>query len=135
MRKKIFIVIFIAWVIVRASFVVREIFFKGGLCDWRELLSRSLDGKRSYVTGDRFYEFLAFCGRRLPEGATYEWVGTESGSHDQRRSAYYLYPHLEKKGRADFLLVCGKGAVPEGGYEIFDGLDHERYILKKMNKR
>ena len=112
MKNRLFIAFLAAWVIIWVSFNAREIFAKGGLNDYRRLLSRTFEGKRSYVTGDRFYEFLVLCNERLPAGAEYELTGVEKGSHDQRRAAYYLYPHMEKKD-AEYLL------------------DAERYILKR----
>jgi hypothetical protein len=107
MKNKILTAILIAWVVIWISFTARELFAKGGLNDYRRLLSRSLEGKRSYVTGDRFYEFLVFCNEHLPNGASYELAGIEEGSHDQRRAAYYLYPHMKKKD-AEYLLDAGR---------------------------
>jgi hypothetical protein len=129
-KNKIFTAFLAAWVIIWISFNAREIFVKGGLDDYRNLLSRTFEGKRSYVTGDRFYEFLVFCNERLPAGASYEMAGIEDQSHDRRRASYYLYPHMEKKG-AEYLLVYGLPDAPKGGYGIFAGLDRDRYILKK----
>ena len=107
LKNILFIAFFTAWVIIWISFNAREIFAKGGLNDYRNLLSRTLDGKRSYVTGDRFYAFLVSCNERLPDGAEYELAGVEEGSHDRRRAVYYLYPHMEKKD-AEYLLDAGR---------------------------
>lgn len=106
-KNKIFIAVLAAWVIIWASFTAREIFAKGGLRDYRELLSRTLEGKRAYVTGDRFYEFLASCNERLPAGAEYELIGVDRVSHYYHRAAYYLYPHMEKRG-AEYIIDADK---------------------------
>lgn len=133
MNKKIFVIAFVAWSVIWAYFIARELFMKGGAKEYGVLLSRSLDGKRSYVTGDTLYEFIRFSGRCLPPGATYEWAGLEEGSLDKRRAAYYLYPLIEKRP-AEYLLGYRIPRPTEGDYELFAGLDTERYILKKKAK-
>lgn len=115
------------------SFIARELFWKGHFYDYMILLSRSLEGKRSYVTGDRFYEFLIFCNKNLPPVAEYEPLGLQEDSLDKRRATYYLYPHLEKKD-AEFLLVYDRPDIRKSGYELFAELDEARYILKKKAK-
>lgn len=112
MKNDIFKIAFGVWVILWAWFLVRELFVKDNLDIYRALLQRSLEGKRSYVTGDRLYEFLMSCRNRMPEGSTYKIVGLEEGSLDRRRAAYYLYPDLESNEPAYIL-------------------DTEKYILKK----
>ena len=106
-KNRIFIAVLAAWMIIWISFTAREIFAKGGLKDYRELLSRTLEGKHAYVTGDRFYGFLVFCNERLPAGACYKLAGTKEGSLDQRRATYYLYPHMEKEG-AEYQIDANK---------------------------
>lgn len=133
MNKKIFAILFLVWVLIWAHFIIRELFFKGGAAEYGSLISRSLDGKRSYVTGDSLYEFVRFSTHVLPEGASYEWAGSEEGSLDKRRAVYYLYPLMESKGAEYFLGY--KTPRPTGGdYEIFAGLDADRYILRKKSK-
>src|SRR3989338_10061005 len=105
MKGNIFKITLGIWLILWVSFITRELFRKGYFYDYKALIFRSLEGKRSYVTGDRFYEFLTFCNERLPPLANYGWVGVEPESVDMRRAAYYLYPHLEKKDYPDFILV------------------------------
>lgn len=122
--------VFAIWVVLWVVFAAREIFIKNNLRDYKILLSRSLEGKRAYVTGDRFYEFLLFCNEKLPQGAKYSWVKTDKEDHARRRSTYYLYPHLEEEA-AQFLLVYDEPDVTRKGYEIFAVLDGSRYILEK----
>ena len=133
MKKKILVAIFVAWVVLWLSFTARELFRKGHLYDYAELATRSLEGKRSYVSEDRFYEFLVFCNARLPESASYRLLGVDPVSHAQRRASYYLYPHLEEGG-AGFVLVYDEPAAPKEGYEVFAILDDTRYILKERPK-
>ena len=112
MKNNIFKIAFAVWVVLWAWFLVRELFVKDNIDTYRALLQRPLEGKRSYVTGDRLYEFLMSCKSEMPEGASYKIVGLEDGSIEKRRAVYYLYPHLESNG---------------AGYI----LDAQKYILKK----
>jgi len=125
--------IFAVWVILWISFLIREVFVKGGLRDYNILFGRSLEGKRSYVTGDKFYKFLVFCNDKLPDGAAYRWAKTDKTDHARRRSTYYLYPHLEAEA-ADFLLVFDEPFSVSSGYELFSKSDDTQYILKKKKK-
>ena len=134
--KKILKLAFIVWVALWAFYTVRELVksrSQDSLKDYITLASRSLEGKRSYVTGDKFYEFISFCDKKLPARASYKWFGVDDLTLEERRATYYLYPHLKKKGGADFILVY-MSAEPESikrGYELFARLDDSRYILKK----
>lgn len=129
MKNKIFLGIFLIWSVLWVSFIERGLFRKGYFYDYKELLIRSPEGRRSYVTGDRFYDFIVFCNSKLPEGESYRWMGLEDGSHAKRRATYYLYPHLEKEG-ARFILVYDKPYKGDD-YAVFAALDKARYILKR----
>ena len=133
MKYKILKLFFIIWIIIWVFFLMKEVFFKGSLREYNVLLHKSPEGKKSYLSGDDLYEFVMFCNNKLPEGASYKFLGLEKDSHDKRRVTYYLYPHLEDKD-ADFILVF-KGQIPaKDAYEMFSGLDKTRYILKKKKK-
>ena len=112
---------------------MREIFIKNNLREYKVLISRSFEGKRSYVTGDSLYEFLVFCNDKLPEGAAYKWTKTDKPDHARRRATYYLYPHLESED-AEFVLVFDDLFSARTDYGIFSKLDDTRYILKKNKK-
>lgn len=131
MRYRIVATLFAVWVILWAAFFARELFVKGAMADYRALLLRTLEGKRSYVTGDRLYEFLIFCRDKAPKGSLYAIEGLDEGSIERRRAAYYLYPLIESP-RADLVFVYDKVGAARTGYEIFAGLDESRYILKKV---
>ncbi len=130
MRKKIFASVFAVWVILWIWFMGRELFRKGYFHDYKALITRSLEGKRSYVTGDGFYAFLTFCNKNLPSEANYRWIGLEDGSLEKRRATYYLYPHMERQD-ANFILVYDERYAAPSGYELFARLDKTGYILKK----
>jgi hypothetical protein len=130
MKNKIFRLILAVWVIIWVFFTMREIFIKANLRDYKVLLQRSLEGKKAYVTGDKFYQFLTFCNNKLPDGAGYMWVRMDKEDLDRRRASYYLYPHLERED-AEFVLIYGEPNVVKNDYEIFNKLDETRYILKK----
>lgn len=132
MIKVILRLAFIAWIALWGFFTFREIFLKGSFRDYKVLLSRPLEGKRAYVTGDRLYEFITFCEKNLPQEATYDLKISTKGDIEiaGMRTVYYLYPRIKKEECA-FLLVCDAGNIKEDGYEIFGRLDEARYILKK----
>ncbi len=136
MKRKILIGIFAVWIILWIGFIARELFRKRYFYDYKILLSRSLEGKHSYVTGDAFYEFLTFCNDKLPKGTKYDLAGILGGkdiidgSIDKRRAVYYLYPNMPDK-KAHFILIYDKLGVRKTGYSIFAELDDKRYILKK----
>jgi len=134
MGYKILKIAFLIWLVLWANFILRDLFRKGDINDYKALLSRdSLEAKHSYVTGDVFYEFVKFCRDSLPPGSSYELIGMEKGSLTRRQAAYYLYPNLEEEGVSDFMLVYKASRPgPAGDYELFRSLDNERYILKRL---
>jgi hypothetical protein len=131
MRYRIVTLVFIVWIVLWACFFARELFVKGNMRDYRELISRTLDGKRSYVTGDNLYEFLVFCWNNAPKGSTYALEGLDEGSIEQRRAAYYLYPLIEGPN-PDLVFVYNKASLAKSGYAVVAALDDSRYILKKV---
>lgn len=133
MKKNIFILIFIAWVVIWASFNIREIFVKNNINDYRILMSRTLEGKKSYILGDRLYEFLTFCNDKLPVGAGYMWTKTDKEDLNRRRATYCLYPHIERED-ADFILVYDNPGFTRSGYNMFAGMDGARYILVRKGR-
>ena len=133
MKYRILRSAFAIWVVLWIFLLMREVFVKDGLHVYKTLACRSLEGKRAYVTGDSFYEFLVFCNDKLPEGAAYRWTKTDKPDHSRRRSTYYLYPHLEAED-AEFILVFNEPFSIRSDYEIFSKLDDTRYISKKKKK-
>lgn len=128
--KKIIYIIAAIWTALWIGFTARELFVKNNLRDYKELLSRSLEGKRSYVTGERLYEFLEFCREKLPEGAAFRLAGVNKASIDRVRSIYYLYPHSERSD-AEYILVYDYSGASGPGRSIFARLDDKRYILQE----
>lgn len=132
-NKKTFYIVLTVWVVLWLHFMMRELFLKGSIYDYKILLGRDLDGKRSYITGDRLYEFIVFSGRIIPAGATADFIGVEEDSVDRVRAAYYLFPVLIQKG-ANYMLVYDP---PQAGvirnYEPFAKLDDSRYVLKRKD--
>ncbi len=96
-------IIFAVWVALWAVFFVRELFIKNNIRDYEVLLSRTLEGKHAYVTGDKLYGFLSHCKKNMPDNAAYELVGIEEGALERRRAVYYLYPGIESKN-PDFVI-------------------------------
>ena len=99
--------------------------------EYKALLSRDAAGKRSWAYGDKLYEFLKFCEKSLPPGASYDLTGIEYLSIDYRRAIYYLYPHF-KEDKAEYVLVFDKPGYKQDGYVLFKELDPSRFILKRI---
>ncbi len=131
LKYKILKVIFAVWVALWAWFIIRELFVKDNIDSYRALLKRPLEGKRSYVTGDRLYEFLTFARSVIPDGATYKFAGIEEGSIERIRAAYYLYPRIESAA-ADYIIVYGASNFHDERYVMLKGMDSSRYILKRL---
>ena len=123
------------WVVLWVFFTCRELFGKNHIRDYRELLSRPLEGKRSYVTGDDLYGFITFCNKSLPAGSTFALAGIDDGSIDRRRVSYYLYPSIETEGAPEFILVYDDQSAPQKGYSLFASYGDKRYILKKRTEK
>lgn len=85
------------------GFFARDLFVKNNIRDYKALLSRDLDGKHSYVTGDRLYAFIKDCRSRMTPSSTYKITGVEEGELDCRRAIYYLYPNVRAK-EPDFII-------------------------------
>ncbi|MCM8761526.1 MAG: hypothetical protein NC938_02550 [Candidatus Omnitrophica bacterium] len=129
-RHRVLKILLLVWIILWLSFTGRELFIKGNLHDYQMLMTRSLEEKRSYVTGDSLYELLTLCNERTPADVTYSIIGIEEGSLDKRRAAYYLYPRLESNVRPDIIIVYNKPGVKKAGYTFLAGLDDSRYVLR-----
>ena len=129
-RKNIFRIILIIWVILWVNFIARDLFRKGYIRDYRALIKRDAEGKRSYTYGDRFYEFLKFAKSTIQGKSDYEFVGVDDGSLASRRGIYYLYPCLKKEG-PEYLLVYNVPGYRRDGFSLYAKLDNERFILKK----
>ncbi|MDD5440247.1 MAG: hypothetical protein PHS37_08690 [Candidatus Omnitrophica bacterium] len=123
-----------AWVVMWIFFFCKDLLTKGYLNDYKELLARpTLEGKRSWVTGDRLYELIQLCRTVIPENATFGYDGIKDQSLSDWRTRYYLYPRL-RSDDPDYLIVFGgtAGARPDrGGWRPYKSLDRERFILKK----
>lgn len=130
MKYKILKIAFLVWMILWIWFVIRDLFLKDNINSYRVLITRSLEGKHSYVTGDRLYEFLAFSTGSLPAGASYNFTGIEPDSIENRRAVYYLYPLIQQEN-PDYILVYGRPGFEEEGYALAAKMDESRYILKR----
>ena len=129
--KKLFLALFLVWVALWVNFTIRDLTKKKYFKEYKILLSRDAAGKASYTYGDRFFEFLKFCGNSLPDGAAYDIVGIKYLEIDYRRAIYYLYPHFREE-KAPYILVFDKPGYTEDGCIPFKELDLSRFILKRV---
>jgi hypothetical protein len=131
MGKTVLRTVLAVWIIIWVLFLIRPLFKKGMIGDYRGLLGLTSEGKRAYVTGPTLYEFIMDCKRSIPEPSSYGVAGIEKDSLEHRRVRYYLYPDVEKKD-PDFLLVYGMKDYDRKGYEIFKVMGPDRYILGRV---
>lgn len=103
MRHNILKITFAVWVTLWAVFFARELFIKNNIHDYEALLTRTLEGKHAYVTGDKLYGFLSSSKNMMPDGATYKLTEIEEGAIERRRAVYYLYPNVESND-PDFII-------------------------------
>ena len=94
MKQTLIKTLFIVWVVLWIGFLARELFVKNNIRDYKTLLTRTLEGKHAYVTGDRLYEFLTYCKTQMPERSAYNIIGMDEGALESRRAVYYLYPNV-----------------------------------------
>jgi len=134
MKYKVLKIAFAVWIGLWLFFVARELVIKDNLRDYKALITRSLEDKHAYMTGEDLYRFLKFCKANLPGRATYRLTGLEKGSVNKQRAVYYLYPLLES-GDPDFILVYGSCSAKEDGYMMFAGSSGFGCIMKKMKVR
>ncbi len=132
-KKLIVRMILAVWIVLWLLFLIRPYFKKDLIADYRALLSRDLDGKRSFVTGDELYGFIGMCRLAIPEANfTYaiEGLDGEDDALSRCRMLYYLYPAMTHDA-PEYILVYKKAGFGREGYEIFKKLSDDKIILKK----
>ena len=129
-KKNIIKIIIIVWCVIWVNFIMRDLFRKGYIHDYKTLIKRDAEGKRAYTYGDYFYEFLKFAKSTIPQNSSYDFVGIEDYSLKWRRGIYFLYPDLMKEN-PDFLFVYKIPEYKEKNYILYAKLDDERFILKR----
>jgi len=130
--KKIIVrLIFVIWIAVWLLYLVKPYFKRDLIGEYKTLLSRPLEGKWSYVTGDELYSFISICRDSMPDKSfTYSMEGLEGDHLGQRRVAYYLYPGIST-GDPDYILVYKKPGYGKDGYYLFKKFKEDKYILRK----
>jgi len=131
MKQKIFTIALLVWSLIWVWFIMRDLVIKKGMKDYSVLISRTLDGKRSYVTGDRLYEFIKFSINQIPAHDTFRVEGFDDGSIEHRRIVYYMYPRMESLENPGYILVYDKPGYDNAAYEIAAKMDDSMYLLKK----
>ncbi len=130
--KLIFRIVFIAWVAVWLLFLIRGL-VKGEANDYKNLIGKTLEEKRAYVTGEEFYEFITFCKGVIPEDSDYSVEADYDETMDYFRFAYYVYPSLRNLEDPEY-IVCYKKRFSKKGYKRLDSLSKDKYILKRYKK-
>lgn len=130
--KNVIYIFIIIWSILWVNFIFRDMYIKGGIDEYKILLTRSAEGKQAHVYGEDFYEYLKFVENNIPKDAIYKLVGTHPYSHDSRRATYYLYPRISNFKEQDFILVYGKEGYSRGGFGLYKKMDEKKFIIKRM---
>ncbi len=102
------------WLVLWVNFLLRDLIKGGRLKEYSALLGSDEKGRISYMFGPELSEFLDFCKRNCPEGATYSLVGVDEYSLEWRRSLYYLFPLVPDKSPEYYLVFGQKDFTPEG---------------------
>lgn len=98
--------------------------------DYKNLLGKTLEEKRAYVTGKEFYEFIVFSKKVIPQNATFTVEAKYDDSMDYFRFPYYLYPAMRDIDDPDY-IVCYKVKFSKDGYSTAKSLAFDKYILKR----
>lgn len=125
----LFRIVFIVWVFMWLLFLVRGL-IKTEMKDYRNLLGKTLEEKRAYVTGREFYNFIIFCENIIPKDATYSVEAKYDQSLDYFSFAYYLYPAMRDIDNPEY-VACYKTKFSKRGYSVTDSLTEDQYILKR----
>ena len=128
-RKTVIYLILSVWIILCVNFILRDLYKRGDLHDYRELVFSSAEEKHAITYGRQFFEFLEFAKKNIPKDARYRFSGVKEFSLDQRRGAYYMYPAVSVED-PDYILVYGS-TRGVSGFNVFKSLDKTRLILKK----
>lgn len=128
--KIIFRIVFFAWVAVWLVFFARGL-VKGEARDYKNLLDKTLEEKRAYVTGEEFYKFILFCKKVIPENSDYTIEAVYDATMDYFRFAYYMYPSLRDLYSPEY-IACYKVKFSKKGYELIASLSEDKYLLKKV---
>lgn len=130
--KKIITRIIVAvWIGLWLLFLVRPYFKKDLIGEYRTLIVRSLEGKRSFTLGDELYDFVTNCRYSVPkERFTFSVDGLDDDQLAKCRIAYYLYPAVCVED-AEYIFVFKKADYKKDGYAIFRMFGQDKYILKK----
>jgi len=125
----LFRIVFIAWVFMWLLFFVRGL-VKTEIRDYKNLLGKTLEEKRAYVTGKELYEFIVFSEKVIPKNATFTVEAKYDNSLDYFWFPYYLYPATRGIYRPDY-IICYKVNFSKDGYSVAKSFTYDKYILKR----
>lgn len=125
----LFRIVFMVWVFMWLLFLVRGL-IKVEIRDYRNLLGKTLEEKRAYVTGNEFYDFILFCEKEIPRNSTYSVEAKYDQSLDYFSFAYYIYPAMRDIDNPEH-IVCYKTGFLKRGYSKAASLANDKYILKR----
>lgn len=128
-EKIIFRIVFVMWVFMWLMFFVRGM-AKVEIKDYKNLLGKTLEERRAYVTGKEFYEFIIFSEKVIPKNATFTVEAKYDDSMDYFRFPYYLYPAMRDIDNPEY-IACYKVKFSRGGYKAAASLSDNKYILKR----
>ena len=131
-RLMILRIILVVWIAIWLLYLIRPYFKKDLMGKYRTLISRPLEGKRSFATGDELYGFMTDCRDSiLDERFTFSVAGLDDDALARCRLAYYLYPAVSIDD-AEYVFVFKKSDHKLSGYSIFREFSRDKYILKKV---
>jgi len=136
----------ILWLALLAGYGLVEIkqlsdHYKYLSADLQTLAGKSLEQKRSAITGGDFYEFVDFCVKALPTGASWEACFSNTvpnafaGDWLTSKANFYLYPAVVAPD-GQYKLVYKDGIKkfvqrPGHHYQVFARFKPDQFIIKE----
>ncbi|MDD5496547.1 MAG: hypothetical protein PHP46_05555 [Candidatus Omnitrophica bacterium] len=129
--RKLLGVCLMIWLVLWAVFFFAEN-KKGDYREFFALANKDLEGKRIYLMGQDFYEFVNFCRSTVPPGSTYEFAGMRLYAIEEVRAIYYLWPLRAVTSDNEYYFVYGDFEVPDmSDFEKVAEFKDKAYIMKR----
>jgi hypothetical protein len=108
---------------------------KGEYKDFLALVGKDLEGKRAYLLGQDYYDYIRFCRDKVPPEATYRFSGMPLYAVQEVRAIYYLWPLKAVEKDNEYYFVYGDFELPDTsvGWEKVAQYSDKAYILKRVS--
>lgn len=134
------LMIFVFWMLIEGKFAFDDA--KVLIADYQAMWGKTLDEKRSIITGGDFYEFVGFCDKNLPDDIAVSHVFSNNLYYAfdgwlSSKAKYYLFPKY-RSDSAGYKLVFGPGAQDQldrtKKHTLIAKFKEEGFIYKEAGK-